>query len=178
MAAVCDLTFEKRQKLDGLKAKLLEARRLASDALQTVAVVPDTAVGDPELTRDLLVRMLKVQEERRFASEMIARFEARAALGGEWIDVVADLQREVAIDCGFVSAEGISKAVHQMRVAHISDPSLAQYSVYARHNLAEDGALRDGQAWPDVRLFALDGSNSPLSVWCGKLTVICAGSWT
>ena len=122
--------------------------------------------------------MLRSQEELRFAPETIARMQACTAAGGEWLDVVHDIQREVAIGHGFKSALGISAAVRRMQTAHTTAPELAKLSVYARANLAEAGALQPGQPWPNVPLVGLDGQRCTLKDWCGDLTVVCAGSWT
>lgn len=126
----------------------------------------------------LLLRMLQEQERRRFAPETLERMRARSLAGGQWLDVVNDLQREVAIHFGFSSAVGISAAVHRMRTAHVSQPHLAQVSVYARANLAEDGNLQPGQRWPNVPLWSLNKTVRRLHDWTGEMTVICAGSWT
>jgi len=122
--------------------------------------------------------MLRRQEERRFAPETLARMHACTLAGGEWLDVVRDLQREVAMESGFWSALGITAAVHRMRTAHTTTPELAHISVYARANLAEDGIMRAGDLWPDTPLWTLDSAAATLRAWCGPLTVICAGSWT
>ena len=122
--------------------------------------------------------MLRRQEELRFAPGTLKRMEACAASGGEWLDVVLDLQREVAMESGFRSEKGIAKAVRRMQTAHTVAPDLAHLSVYARANLAKDGALQPGQALPDLALVGLDGRSSKLKDWCGDLTVVCAGSWT
>ena len=126
----------------------------------------------------LLEKLLRSQEQRRFAPETLERMRACAATGGEWLDVVRDLQREVAIDHGFRSALGIAAAVRRMQTAHTTAPELAKLSVYARANLAENGLLQPGQLWPDVPLVGLDGQKTSLKDWCGDLTVVCAGSWT
>ena len=120
----------------------------------------------------LLEKLLRSQEQRRFAPETLERMRACTATGGEWLDVVRDLQREVAIDEGFRFALGI------MQTAHTTAPELAKLSVYARANLAENGLLQTGQLWPDVPLVGLDGQRTSLKDWCGDLTVVCAGSWT
>lgn len=133
---------------------------------------------DPQLDDALLEKLLRCQEERRFAAETLERMRACTASGGEWLDVVHDLQREVAMEHGFRSAVGIAAAVRRMQTAHVAAPDLAKLSVYARANLAEDGALQCGQPWPDVPLVGLDGRASMLREWCGDLTVVCAGSWT
>ena len=126
----------------------------------------------------LLEQMLRRQEELRFAEETKERMRACTACGGEWLDVVGDMQREVAIEHGFRSAVGIALAVRRMQTAHTERPELAKLSVYARANLAEYGTLQPGQALPDVPLVTLDGQPSILKDWCGELTVVCAGSWT
>lgn len=122
--------------------------------------------------------MLKRQEELRFAPGTLERMRACTASGGEWLDVVRDIQREVAMESGFTSAIGIATAVRRMQTAHTVAPELAKLSVYARANLAEDGALQPGQPLPNVALVGLDGQTSMLKDWCGDLTVVCAGSWT
>lgn len=126
----------------------------------------------------VLVPMLQRQEAQRFAPETLRRMEVRTAAGEEWIDVVEDLQREVAIEFGFTSALGIATAVHAMRTAHVRRPELAALSVYARCNLAEEGALAAGGACPDVPLFTLAGERRELRRWLGPTTVVAAGSWT
>lgn len=122
--------------------------------------------------------MLRRQEELPFAPETLERMRSCTASSGEWLDVVRDLQREVAIESGFRSAAGIETAVRRMQVAHTVKPELAKLSVYARANLAEDGTLKPGDPLPDVPLVGLDGQISMLKEWCGDLTVVCAGSWT
>lgn len=122
--------------------------------------------------------MLREQEMRRFDPRTLERMRARSLAGGEWLDVVADLQREVAIDAGFRSVVGIAAAVHRMRTAHVDKPELAGLSVYARANLAGDGPLAVGAQWPDVPLRRLDGTKTSLRAECKELTVIAAGSWT
>jgi hypothetical protein len=126
----------------------------------------------------LLEKLLRCQEERRFAPEALERMRACTASGGEWLDVVRDMQRKVVMENGFRSAAGIAAAVRRMPTAHMAAPDLAKLSVYARSNLAEDGGLQPGQPWPDVPLVGLDGQASMLREWCGDLTVVCAGSWT
>lgn len=42
--------------------------------------------------------MLRRQEELRFAPETLERMRSCTASSGEWLDVVRDLQREVAIE--------------------------------------------------------------------------------
>lgn len=122
--------------------------------------------------------MLQEQEARRFAPETLARMRACTLAGGEWLDVVRDMQREVAMESGFRSALGIAAAVQRMRTAHATAPSLSHLSVYARANLAEDGTLQPKDLWPDVPLWSLEGAAASLRTRCGPLTVICAGSWT
>ena len=139
---------------------------------------PATEPEDPHLDDALLERMLRRQEELRFAPETLERMRACTASGGEWLDVVRDLQREVAIESGFRSAVGIAAAVRHMQTAHTVAPKLAKLSVYARANLAEDGFLKPGMPLPDVALVGLDGQSKRLKDWCGDLTVVCAGSWT
>lgn len=133
---------------------------------------------DVELTEELLIRMLELQERRRFMPETLERMHARTLAGGEWLDVVRDIQREVAMEFGFRSVTGIATAVQRMRTAHTASPELARLSVYARANLAEDGTLQTGNRWPDVPLWTLEGTAIALSACCGDLTVVCAGSWT
>jgi hypothetical protein len=103
---------------------------------------------------------------------------ACACAGGEWLDVVRDLQREVAIESGFRSAIGIATAVQRMRTAHVSAPKLSHLSVYARANIAQEGAMQPGDRVPDVPLWSLGGSATTLWDLCGPFTVVCAGSWT
>ena len=122
--------------------------------------------------------MLKRQEHLRFAPETIERMQACTASGGQWLDVVHDMQREVAIESGFRSSVGIAAAVRRMQTAHTAAPELATQSVYARENIAQDGSQQPGQALPDVPLVGLDGNNWMLKDWCGDLTVVCAGPWT
>lgn len=122
--------------------------------------------------------MLQELELRRFASDTLERMGARTLAGGEWLDVVSDIQREIAIKNGFSSVLGIGTAVHRMRTAHVSNPKLANLSVHARANLAVEGSLQPGDQWPDLPLWSLDGTPTSLQDWCGSLTVICAGSWT
>jgi len=133
---------------------------------------------DPLLDDGLLEHMLRRQEEQRFAPRTLERMRACTASGGEWLDVVRDLQREVAIESGFRSAVGIAAAVRRMQTAHVRAPAPAELSVYARENLAQDGVLQPGQPWPDVPFVGLDGKPTRLQDWCGDLTVVCAGSWT
>eukprot|EP00438_Fugacium_kawagutii_P010133 Skav212090 [mRNA] locus=scaffold4509:37891:38649:+ [translate_table: standard] len=116
--------------------------------------------------------MLRRQEKLRFAPETLERMEARTASGGEWLDVVRDMQREVALDNGFRSAVGIETAVRRMQTAHTTVPEFVKLSVYARANLAEVGTLQPGQAFPNVPLVGLDGNESMLTDWCGDLTVV------
>lgn len=122
--------------------------------------------------------MLRRQEERRFEPQTLERIRLCTDAGGEWLDVVRDLQREVAIECGYHSVTGIAEAVQRMRTAHVARPEMSGLSVYARANLANVGGMQVGDLWPDVPLATLDGSASSLRDWCGPLTVICAGSWT
>lgn len=122
--------------------------------------------------------MLVLQETRRFTAETLDRMRACTLAGGEWIDVVRDMQREIALESGFKSVMGIAAAVHRMRTAHVATPELAKLSVYARANLAQDGSLRHGDPWPNVSIWTLNGTMTSLADWCGDLTVICAGSWT
>ncbi|CAE7834896.1 RUB1 [Symbiodinium necroappetens] len=145
---------------------------------KTEKVADEFPPEDPQLDDALLERMLRRQEELRFAPETLERMRACTASGGEWLDVVRDLQREVAIESGFRSAVGISTAARRMQTAHTVAPKLAKLSVYARANLAEDGFLKPGQPLPDVALVDLDGQSKRLKDFCGDLTVVCAGSWT
>lgn len=130
------------------------------------------------LDSTLVATMLQKQEARRFAPETLERMRARTLAGGEWLDVVHDIQREVALESGFKSVLGIAAAVQRMRTAHVTAPELSHISVYARANIAENGALLAGDQWPDVPLWSLDGTAGTLMSWCGALTVVCAGSWT
>ena len=126
----------------------------------------------------MVERLLRRQEELRFSEATLRRFANATRCGRQWLDVVGDLQREVAMELGFRTAEGIATAVRRMQTAHVARPELAPLSVYARGNLAEEGHLQLNEAVPDVRLVTLKGESSTLSDWCGDLTVICAGSWT
>lgn len=130
------------------------------------------------MTEEVLIRMLELQEKRRFSPETIERMHAKTLAGGEWLDVVRDIQREIAIEFGFKSVIGIAAAVQRMRTAHTASPELTSLSVYARANLAENGTLRAGDQWPNVPLWTLEGKVLSLNAWCGNLTVVCAGSWT
>lgn len=123
--------------------------------------------------------MLRDQEARRFDPRTLERMRARSLVGGEWLDVVEDLQRETAMAAGFRSVLGIAAAVHRMRTAHVDRPDLAHLSVYARANLAADGALEAGARWPDVPLRRLDSTRTSLRAEASSaLTVIASGSWT
>mmetsp|Transcript_16856 Transcript_16856/g.39153 ORF Transcript_16856/g.39153 Transcript_16856/m.39153 type:complete len:123 (-) Transcript_16856:584-952(-) len=122
--------------------------------------------------------MLRRQEELRFAPETLERMKACSASAGEWLDVVRDMQREVAMEHGFRSAFGIASAARRMQTAHTSTPAFAKLSVYARANLAQSGTLEPGQPLPNVPLVGLDGKTSMLKDWCGDLTVVCSGSWS
>jgi hypothetical protein len=122
--------------------------------------------------------MLQRQEELRFSEQVIQRMHCCTFAGGQWLDVVHDLQREVAYEFGFRSSSGISSAVHAMRTAHVSKPDLAKLSVYSRINIAEMGSLGIGCKWPDVPLINLDSAPCYLRDYCKSLTVLCAGSWT
>lgn len=130
------------------------------------------------MTEQLLIRMLELQERRRFLPETLERMHARTLAGGEWLDVVRDMQREIAMEFGFRSVIGIATAVQHMRTAHTAIPKLTNLSVYARANLAEDGTLQSGDQWPNVPLWTLEGDMVSLNAWCGDLTIVCAGSWT
>ncbi|CAE7885345.1 TU20 [Symbiodinium microadriaticum] len=136
--------------------------RKASQNQKTEKVADEFPPEDPQLDDALLERMLRRQEELRFAPETLERMRACTASGGEWLDVVRDLQREVAIESGFRSAVGISTAARRMQTAHTVAPKLAKLSVYARANLAEDGFLKPGQPLPDVALVDLDGQSKRL----------------
>jgi hypothetical protein len=122
--------------------------------------------------------MLQEQELRRFAPETLQRMHARTLAGGDWLDVVSDIQREIAIGHGFSSTLGIGAAVQEMRIAHVSHPQLAHCSVYARANLAVEGTLQCGDQLPNLPLWSLDGVVKNSKDYCAPLTVICAGSWT
>lgn len=126
----------------------------------------------------MLIRFLQRQEELRFSNELLDRIRCCTAAGGQWLDVVRDMQREVAYEFGFRSCAGVALAVHAMRTAHVANPSLAHLSVYSRVNIAEEGSLQVGCQWPNVPVVSLDGSLSNLKDYCKPLTVVCAGSWT
>lgn len=135
-------------------------------------------VQEPTLDDALLVRMLQRQEERRFAPETLECMRMHTLAGGTWLDVVNDLQREIAIESGFRSSLGIATAVQRMRTAHAKSSQFGTLSVYARANLAENGSLEPGSKWPNVPLRSLDGVAACLADYCAPLTVICAGSWS
>lgn len=122
--------------------------------------------------------MLQRQEELRFSKETLDRMRCCTSAGGQWLDVVQDMQREVAYQFGFRSGCGVALAVHAMRTGHVNNPSLAHLSVYSRVNIAEIGSLQVGCKWPNVPLASLDGSLCSLKCYCNSLTVVCAGSWT
>mmetsp|Transcript_48877 Transcript_48877/g.90161 ORF Transcript_48877/g.90161 Transcript_48877/m.90161 type:complete len:442 (-) Transcript_48877:560-1885(-) len=161
---------------EAMERKVAHFMAKACDSTHCDAESP--ALEDPVLDDNLLEKMLRRQEELRFAPETLERMRACTAAGGQWLDVVRDMQREVAIEHGFCSAEGIAMAVRRMQTAHVTKPELAKLSVYARANLAENGTLQPGQVLPAVPLIGLDGQPSMLKDWCGDLTVVCAGSWT
>ncbi len=104
--------------------------------------------------------MLRREDELRLCAATQAQFKAYrlAGRGEEGMGaVVAAVQRQVCAEFGVAEAVGV--AVLQCAEALLpGDAEVIQLSLYRRHNRCVDGALRVGDAAPDVGLVAVSPS--------------------
>ena len=99
--------------------------------------------------------------------------------------MTAALQERVLAERGVPPVRMIA-ALHLLRSASQLFPQLRHLSLYVRHNRAEQGALRAGDALPEVPLFPLrpaseaaDAATSLRAVCAGtQPTLLVAGSFT
>ena len=141
------------------------------------------ALADAGLTRARLEAVLRAEETARRSDAVQAAYgEAeRGDRDGDWLDVTDALQRRLLADVGGVAPAKMAAALHLLRAAGALWPELAPLSLYRRHNRAAAGALRAGDAPPDVPLFAADGAPTTLHAACGadgRPSLVVAGSWT
>ena len=132
--------------------------------------------------------MLRAEETARTSSDTQAAYaEAESGAHGtgrDWLDVTEALQQHLLAEQG-VPPERMAAALFALRAASQlfpDDAELRQLSLYVRHNRAQLGTLRPGDALPDVPLFSLEGMGAATTlreVCHGpQPTLVVAGSWS
>ena len=185
-------------------AQLLSA--VAAAVAPTVLAPPPPSSPPParrplradDLSFDELVTMLRRENAARLAPSTQAAYRAAEADGleqvdGDWMEVTEQLQRACVREALSPAApphelaRGLARlrgAPHEPQWSSAQSAELASISLWRRYNRARDGALREGQPFPDVELTPLAGGcRRPLSSFGGgqgatrPLVVVC-GSYS
>lgn len=146
------------------------------------------ALAAAGLSLESLKAVLHAEETARLSSATQAAYsEAESGargMDGDWLDVTDALQQRVLTEFG-VPPERMAAALFVLRAASQlfpDDAELRQLSLHVRHNRAQRGALRPGDALPDVPLFSPEatGVTTTLREACDgpQPTLVVAGSWS
>lgn len=131
--------------------------------------------------------LLRREETLRLSEDTQARYgEVECSHGqDDWLCVTETLQQNLLREAG-VPSERMAASLFLMRAASQlfeDDPELCgprAISLYVRHQRAERGLLRAGDAAPDLPLHHLDGTTTSVTVMCSgaSRTLLVAGSFT
>lgn len=139
------------------------------------------ALRAARLTLDQLIGVLRAEEAARLSETTQLAYAEAEARGSDWLEVTEALQTRLLREAG-VSSGRMAAALYVLRTAtqlFTSNGELCSIPLYVRHNRAELGALRDGDALPDVTLYNLDESAVSVRHACGDAPVLLiSGSWT
>ena len=146
------------------------------------------ALAAAGLSLEALKAALRAEETARLSSATQAAYgEAESGAhgtDGSWLEVTDALQQRVLTELG-VPPDRMAAALFVLRAASQlfpDDAELRQLPLYVRHNRAQLGTLRPGDALPDVPLFSPDatGAATTLREACDgpQPTLVVAGSWT
>ena len=127
--------------------------------------------------------MAREEAAARTSDAVQAEYAAAERDGSQtdWLAVTDALQRRLLAEAG-VASDQMAAALHALRTAadaHPDEPAFRELP-HVRFNRAEAGALKAGDAAPDVPLHPLDGGLAEATtlgaVCAGKPTVVVAGS--
>ena len=123
---------------------------------------------------------LRAEEVARLsASTQAAYAAAEAREDTDWLEVTEELQQRVLRDEAGVPPARMAAALFALRSAaqlFPRDADLRSIPLYVRHNRAERGALRDGDALPEVPLFPLRPAANAAADGATSLRAVCAGT--
>ena len=122
---------------------------------------------------------LRAEEVARLsASTQAAYAAAEAREDTDWLDVTEELQQRVLRDEAGVPPAHMAAALFALRGAaqlFPRDAELRRIPLYVRHNRAEQGTLRAGDALPEVPLFPLRPAAAANDDAATSLRAVCAG---
>lgn len=113
----------------------------------------------------LLEVMIEEEETIRTSQEYKDRCTAVKDVVNGWLDVTAEIQREIVRKHGFTDKISCDVAVNHLRRASQLYPDNLKFKtvpLYVRNNKAHQGSLKEGDPVPDVGLHSLDGKEHRL----------------
>ena len=107
-----------------------------------------------ELRPDELKAILKRENDLRLCDETQRRFKLASVRPDGWLQVVEQLQRQVAAEFGLSEAVGLAAMRHATQLLP-DDPEVIELSLYRKFNRCVDGNLDTGDCAPDAALLPL-----------------------
>jgi len=132
------------------------------------------------IPRDLLIKLLKKENELRHSGKYIAKYSQRDDL--DWlVAVTEEIQLEAILsvcDKEIATKEGL-EGLRSALNSYIDDPEVMSLALYVKYDRSHRGEIDVDGVIPDCKLVSLDGSSVSLfSCITSKPTVIVAGSYT
>ncbi len=111
--------------------------------------------------KDILIKMLKVEESIRMSEEYIKMCDEVKDETNGWLRISEEIQYEIAKKFGYNSQLEQDIAVNLMRSAsnnYPNDPLFKTLSVYVRNNLARQGEFIESNVVPNIQIHNEDMS--------------------
>ena len=120
--------------------------------------------------------MLYRETELRLSSEVQERFRH-----GDWLEIVGELQHQIAKEHGFIEPGEQSLAVEYIRTARSKFPGeeeMCSIPIYVKYNRARQGELSEGDQVPNIALFDPESPKWIHLTEMNGIQVFLAGSYT
>jgi hypothetical protein len=137
------------------------------------------------LDRTKILSILKREEEIRFSDEYIHKCNKVADTPNAWLDVTAEMQKDLVAEFGYIDTISNTLAIHIIRIAYTiyPDEEIKNSVVQFRENIACIGKFIEGDTIINPMLYDINGKSIELnnilnSEPLEKTNIIFSGSHT
>ena len=114
------------------------------------------------LNREIILTMLKREEEIRKSPEYITKCDLASNITNKWLEITDTMQKELVKEFGFVDILSNTLAVQILRSATLIYPDdliIKNSVVHFRENIANKGNIKIGDDIKDISLHTLQSES-------------------
>lgn len=136
-----------------------------------------------DLDRHKILSILKREEEIRFSDEYIQKCDEVSNIPNAWLDVTAEMQKNLVAEFGYSDIISNTLATHVIRTAYNiypNDNEIKNSVVHFRENKAHEGTFRENDQIINCNLYDINQNIIELNniLDDNKPNIILAGSHT